>query len=88
MEYDLTVAAGASPDSIAMNFDGADEIMTNAQGELVLKLGAREILQPRPLIYQMVDGTRKEIAGGYKMLNRTQGCLRRREIRPRVAAGD
>jgi Beta-propeller repeat len=69
MEYDLTVAPGTSPDSIAMNFDGADEIMTNAQGELVLKLGAREIFQPRPLIYQMVEGTRKEIGGGYKMLD-------------------
>ena len=69
IEYDLTVAPGASPDSIVMNFDGADEIMTNAQGELVLKLGTREIFQPRPLIYQMVEGTRKEITGGYKMLD-------------------
>lgn len=69
IEYDLTVAAGASPNSIAMNFDGADQIMTNAEGELVLKLGAREIFQPKPLIYQMIGGTRKEIAGGYKILN-------------------
>ncbi len=88
IEYDLTVAAGASPNSIAIHFDGADKIMTNAQGELVLKLGGREILQPRPLIYQIVDGTRKEITGGYKILDAHTGRLRRREIRPRVAAGD
>ena len=69
MEYDLTVAPGASPHSIAMDFDGVDKIMTNIQGELVLKLGAREIFQPRPLIYQMVDGTQKEITGSYKILN-------------------
>ena len=68
IEYDLTVAAGASPDLIALHFDGADEITTNANGELVLKLGGCEILQPRPLIYQM-DGTRREIAGGYKILD-------------------
>ncbi len=69
IEYDLTVAPGASPDSIALDFDGADKITTNAQGELIFKLGAREIFQPRPLIYQMIEGTRKEITGGYRLLN-------------------
>jgi hypothetical protein len=69
IEYDLTVAAGASPDLIALHFDGADKITTNANGELILKLGNREILQPKPLIYQMIGGSRKEIAGGYKILN-------------------
>jgi hypothetical protein len=69
IEYDLTVAAGADPDLIALRFDGADQITTNAHGELVLKLGGREILQPKPLIYQMAGGSRKEIAGGYKILD-------------------
>jgi hypothetical protein len=69
IEYDLTVAAGASPDLIALHFDGADKITTDAQGELVLKLGNREILQPKPLVYQMVNGKEKEIAGGYKILD-------------------
>jgi hypothetical protein len=69
LEYDFGIAAGASPDSIAIRFDGADKISVNAQGELVLKLGGSEILQPRPLIYQTVDGTRREISGGYKILD-------------------
>jgi hypothetical protein len=69
IEYDMTVAAGANPDLIALRFDGADQITTNAQGELELKLGGREILQPKPLIYQMAGGSRKEIAGGYKILD-------------------
>ncbi len=69
IEYDLTVAAGASPDLIALNFDGADKIAVNAQGELVLKLGGREILQPKPLIYQMAGGQQKIVAGGYKILD-------------------
>jgi hypothetical protein len=69
IEYDLTVAAGANPDLIAMRFDGTDKIATDSQDELVLKLGDREILQPKPLIYQVVGGTRKEIAGAYKILD-------------------
>jgi len=69
IEYDLSVAAGADPDLITLRFDGADQVTTNTQGELVLKLGGREILQPKPLIYQMAGGSRKEIAGGYKILD-------------------
>jgi Beta-propeller repeat len=68
LEYDFTIAAGANPGSIAIHFDGADKISINAQGGLVLKLGDREILQPKPLIYQTVGGTRKEVSGGYKIL--------------------
>jgi Beta-propeller repeat len=69
LEYDFTIAAGANPNSIAIHFDGADTISVNAQGELVLKLGGSEILQPKPLIYQTVDGARREIGGGYKILD-------------------
>jgi hypothetical protein len=69
LEYDFSIAPGANPDSIAIHFDGTDKISVNAQGELVLKLGAGEILQPKPEIYQTVNGLRKEISGGYKILD-------------------
>ena len=69
IEYDLTVAAGASPDLIALHFDGTDKITTDAKGELVLKLGGREILQPKPLVYQMDGGAAEEITGSYKILD-------------------
>ncbi|MDD5140882.1 MAG: SBBP repeat-containing protein [Verrucomicrobiales bacterium] len=69
LEYDFTVVAGANPGAIAIRFTGADKISVNAQGELVLKLGQDEILQPRPVIYQTVAGVRREVSGGYKMLD-------------------
>ena len=69
LEYDFAIAAGTNPNSIAIHFRGADKISVNAQGGLVLKLGGSEILQPKPLIYQTVDGTRREINGGYKILD-------------------
>jgi hypothetical protein len=69
LEYDFAIAAGANPDSIAIHFDGAEKISVNAQGGLVLKLGGGEILQPKPLIYQTVGGARREISGGYKILD-------------------
>ncbi|HXI70149.1 MAG TPA: SBBP repeat-containing protein [Verrucomicrobiae bacterium] len=69
LEYDFTLAPGVHPGAIAMRFSGADEISVDARGELVLKLGHDEMRQPRPVIYQTVDGVRREISGGYKMLD-------------------
>jgi hypothetical protein len=69
LEYDFTVAPEANPNAIAIHFGGADKISVNEKGELVLALGNDEIRQPAPLIYQMASGGRKEISGGYKILD-------------------
>jgi len=69
LEYDFNVAPGAAPESIVIRFAGAQKVALDAQGGLVLATGAGEIRQPRPLIYQMMAGARREIAGGYKMVD-------------------
>ena len=43
LEYDLIVAPGADPASIALGFVGADSLAINAQGDLVLRTAAEEI---------------------------------------------
>lgn len=69
LEYDFTVAPRANPDSIVIHFAGTDKISVNAAGELILDLGDGEIIQPRPDIYQLVNGARREINGGYKLVD-------------------
>jgi hypothetical protein len=69
LEYDLTVAPNADPGVIAIRFDGADKISVSSAGDLVLNLGDSEIRQPKPVIYQMANGSREEISGGYKILD-------------------
>ena len=69
LEYDFTVAPGANPGVIAIRFYGADDISIGSAGELTLKLGESEIRQPKPVIYQTVGGARREISGGYKILD-------------------
>jgi cysteine synthase len=69
LEYDLTVAPGAKPEAIAIQFDGADKISVNAQGELVLTLGDSEIRQPQPVLYQTVNGVRQSVSGGYRLVD-------------------
>ena len=67
LEYDFIVRPGTDPNIIALNFDGADELKVDAQGELVLHAAGGEIRQRKPLIYQEVDGVRHEVAGSYKL---------------------
>jgi hypothetical protein len=69
LEYDFDIAPGANPRVIAMHFDGVDKISINPQGELILSLAGGKIRQPKPVIYQTVDGVRKEIAGGYQLVD-------------------
>ena len=69
LEYDFEIAPGVSPDVIAMRFTGADKVAVDSKGELVLSMGGEEIRQPKPVVYQTVRGARKEITGGYVMVD-------------------
>jgi len=69
LEYDFTVAPHANPGQITIRFAGADKISVSSRGELVLTVGKDEIRQPKPLLYQTVNGAREEISGGYKIVD-------------------
>lgn len=65
LEYDFVVAPGANPNVIALAFDGARDISIDENGELVLETEVGEIRQHKPVIYQQVNGVRKEVPGRY-----------------------
>lgn len=65
LEYDFVVAAGADPNVIRLAFTGADKLSVDEKGDLVLETGGGELRQHKPIVYQEVDGERKEVAGRY-----------------------
>jgi len=67
IEYDFEIAPGADPHIIVLWFEGADRQEVGAHGELVLHTAAGVLRQLRPIIYQDIDGVRREIAGSYVM---------------------
>ena len=69
LEYDFAIAPGANPNAVKMRFDGVDNISVSPEGDLILKIGTHEIRQPKPEVYQTIAGARKDIAGGYKILD-------------------
>jgi len=72
LEYDFVVQPGADPTRILLGFQGADRLEVDAQGDLVLHTAVGQVRQRKPVIYQEVDGVRKEIPGGYVLMDTHQ----------------
>ena len=65
LEHDFLVAPGADPRVITIGVGGARHLSIDAAGNLVLALNDGEVRFQKPVIYQDVDGVRREISGGY-----------------------
>ncbi len=70
LEYDFIVAPGADPRSIAFDVRGARRMTLDAHGNLVLKMSEGEIRWHKPVVYQVRNGTRQEIAAHYAINGR------------------
>ena len=72
LEYDLIVTPGANPEAVQLAFEGEDSLEIDAQGDLVLHSADRQVRLQKPLVYQQVDGVRREISGAYVLNGRRQ----------------
>ena len=69
LEYDFVVAPGADPGAIRLAFDGSSGLTMDRNGDLVLKTetGGEEIRFRKPVVYQLVSGSRQEVAAEYML---------------------
>ena len=69
VEHDFIVAPGTSPSVIAFAVHGADQVTIDAHGDLVMATGtgtgAGDVRLQKPVLYQEVEGQRRDIPGGY-----------------------
>src|SRR5207245_1705839 len=65
LEYDFIVSPGADPKQIRLAWGGAQSVAVDDTGDLRLKWPDGDVLWRQPVIYQVVNGTRGQIAGGY-----------------------
>ncbi|MBC8002384.1 MAG: SBBP repeat-containing protein, partial [Opitutaceae bacterium] len=80
LEYDFVVAPGADAGSIGLSFAGAEQVLLDEQGNLVIRTTAGEIVQHAPVIYQETDSStqtgtqtsRQNIPGGYVLTGQNQ----------------
>ena len=67
LEYDFVVAPGADPGKIRLNITGAEEMMEDASGNLVLKTGLGDVMIKAPETYQEIDGEKEYIASDFEI---------------------
>ncbi len=65
LQYDFEVAPGANPARIGLAFDGVDHLQVDAGGDLVLRVGDRELRQKKPFTYQDGPQGRHEVASRF-----------------------
>ncbi len=76
LEYDFIVAPGASPGVIALTVEGAEQAGVLPQGDLLLDAAGGKVRLRKPVIYQVKDGCRVAISGGYEMTAQETACVR------------
>jgi len=64
LKYDFIVHPGGNPASIAMYFDGAENLRVK-EGALQIKTSVELVQEMAPYTYQLIDNSRKEIPCSY-----------------------
>ncbi|MGH3370962.1 MAG: Calx-beta domain-containing protein, partial [Nocardioidaceae bacterium] len=80
LEYDFVVRPGADPGVITLAFDGAQAVVVDAAGDLVISTATGPLTLRKPIIYQETASGKSPVDGGY--------VLEGRRVRFRVAAYD
>ncbi len=65
LEYDFEVGAGADPGGIALRLSGASHVEIDGQGNLVAQVPGGKLLWRKPVAYQVLGGTQREIEAGF-----------------------
>ncbi len=68
MEYDFIVSPGADYSQIKIQYEGAESISINSNGQLVVVTKWGEIVEQTPVIYQIDNSSRVAVSGEYKMM--------------------
>ncbi len=64
LKYDLLLEPGAEADQISMRYEGQDKLLVK-NGELIIQTSLGEIIEGKPLAYQIIDGEKVEVACNY-----------------------
>jgi hypothetical protein len=65
LEYDYVVAPGADVKAIALDVEGARKLRIDAHGNLLLSVAGNSVELEKPIVYQTIEGARREVAGNY-----------------------
>ncbi len=75
LEYDFIVAPGADPESIRLEYEGAEEMHLTAEGDLLLSSSRGEVRYRKPEVYQELEGIRRPVGARYTLRGKNQAAF-------------
>jgi len=69
MEYDFIVSPGVDFSRIRIKYEGAESVTVNEDGELIVWTQWGEVIERRPVVYQVVNNSRIKVGGEYSLKN-------------------
>lgn len=66
LEYDFVVAPNADANQIALQITGTTSRI-NSSGDIALRLGGKDIVLQKPLVYQVVSGKKRVVPASYDL---------------------
>ena len=70
LEFDFALAPNADPGSIRLRFSEPNRLHLGANGDLVVATACRVLAFHKPLVYLMVNGHRRPVAGDFALLGK------------------
>ena len=67
--YDVILAAGAKPESVKLKYEGAKNLRVGADGSLQYDISLGTVREQNLFVYQMVNGSKKEVAAKFTVNN-------------------
>ncbi len=69
LEYDFIVYPGSDPAAVRLRYENARSVRLDLHGDLILETEQGEVRQRRPQIYQVSKGVRRNLSGGYRIID-------------------
>jgi len=67
LKYDILVSPGARAEKICFSYEGVDDIVVDAAGDLNIQTPAGLLTEEAPFSYQIVDGRPEEVPSRYRV---------------------
>ncbi len=74
IEHDVIVRAGADPSMVRFAYKGIKGLRVTKNGDLVIDLDKGEIVEKKPLVYQVRNGEKVEVKSAYRLLGHKDGA--------------
>jgi hypothetical protein len=68
LEYDFMVSPGTDPKIIQLAFEGMENLEVGPEGDLILRITDGDLRLDKPQVYQVTNGVKQTIPGGYALL--------------------